>query len=238
MTILERIQILRGTATQNAAFTGLEGELVYLTDTKQVRIHDGVTAGGNAASSDILTRIEETSGDFSSVLAASEVMLCTAANSNEGAGSHTLGSFFVTTHPHDFPASTQLLFGGFDLLDINKNSFQTSTTLAPVDLMTTDRYKMVLVRRTLADTERVLAWSYGSYLAQASRLTYQDFIAAGGDGITTEDNYTYYGSSLNRAGKRSQIDSIYFDDDNIYIRHKALQEPTQADYYFRVQPVH
>ena len=59
MTILERIQILRGTATQNAAFTGLEGELVYLTDTKQVRIHDGVTAGGNAASSDILTRIEE-----------------------------------------------------------------------------------------------------------------------------------------------------------------------------------
>ncbi|WP_294344682.1 hypothetical protein [Prosthecochloris sp.] len=37
---------LRGTASQNAAVTLEAGTIVYLTDTKQIAVHDGSTAGG------------------------------------------------------------------------------------------------------------------------------------------------------------------------------------------------
>lgn len=37
---------LRGTASANAAVTLEEGTFVYLTDTKQIAVHDGSTAGG------------------------------------------------------------------------------------------------------------------------------------------------------------------------------------------------
>jgi hypothetical protein len=40
------VQIRRGTNAENAAFTGQEGELVYTTDTKDLYVHDGTTAGG------------------------------------------------------------------------------------------------------------------------------------------------------------------------------------------------
>ncbi len=40
------VQIRRGTNAENAAFTGQEGELVYTTDTKDLYVHDGSTAGG------------------------------------------------------------------------------------------------------------------------------------------------------------------------------------------------
>jgi len=36
----------RGTAAQNAAFTGTEGEPVFTTNTHELFIHDGATAGG------------------------------------------------------------------------------------------------------------------------------------------------------------------------------------------------
>lgn len=36
----------RGTASNNASFTGAEGEIVYLTDSKRIAGHDGVTVGG------------------------------------------------------------------------------------------------------------------------------------------------------------------------------------------------
>jgi len=41
-----QVQRRRGTAAENAAFTGAEGEYVYLTDTGQIAIHDGSTQGG------------------------------------------------------------------------------------------------------------------------------------------------------------------------------------------------
>ena len=47
-----QVQLRRGTVAQNSAFTGAVGELVYATDTKELFIHDGVTAGGtNVAAS-------------------------------------------------------------------------------------------------------------------------------------------------------------------------------------------
>lgn len=41
-----QVQHRRGTLAENNAFTGAEGEFVYITDTEQVAVHDGVTQGG------------------------------------------------------------------------------------------------------------------------------------------------------------------------------------------------
>lgn len=41
-----QVQIIKGTAAQNEAFTGAEGVLTYDSDNKDIRIHDGTTAGG------------------------------------------------------------------------------------------------------------------------------------------------------------------------------------------------
>jgi len=41
-----QVQLRRGSSAQNSAFTGQAGELIYTTDTKELFIHDGVTAGG------------------------------------------------------------------------------------------------------------------------------------------------------------------------------------------------
>ena len=41
-----QVQLRRGTATQNNAFTGAIGELSFDTTNKQLRVHDGSTAGG------------------------------------------------------------------------------------------------------------------------------------------------------------------------------------------------
>lgn len=45
-----KIQILRGTNAQNNSFTGSIGELTMDTTKKEVRIHDGTTAGGKTVS--------------------------------------------------------------------------------------------------------------------------------------------------------------------------------------------
>ena len=44
------VQIRRGTSTENAAFTGISGELIYTTDDKKLYVHDGTTAGGSLVS--------------------------------------------------------------------------------------------------------------------------------------------------------------------------------------------
>ena len=41
-----QVQLRRGTATQNNAFTGAIGELSFDTTNNQIRVHDGSTAGG------------------------------------------------------------------------------------------------------------------------------------------------------------------------------------------------
>ena len=42
----KELQLRRGTSVENAAFTGKMAEPVYLTDTKEVAVHDGSTPGG------------------------------------------------------------------------------------------------------------------------------------------------------------------------------------------------
>ena len=42
-----QIQLRRGTATQNNAFTGAVGEVTADTTNNKLRLHDGSTAGGH-----------------------------------------------------------------------------------------------------------------------------------------------------------------------------------------------
>ena len=48
MAINRRLQFVRGNTARNDAFTGREGELTVDTTTWTLRVHDGVTPGGNA----------------------------------------------------------------------------------------------------------------------------------------------------------------------------------------------
>jgi hypothetical protein len=41
-----QLQFRRGTSAQNNSYTGLVGEITLDTDTNNIRIHDGSTAGG------------------------------------------------------------------------------------------------------------------------------------------------------------------------------------------------
>ena len=59
------VQLRRGTAAENAAFTGQEGELVYTTDTKDLFVHDGSTAGGTPVGS--LASIADDSVTFAKI---------------------------------------------------------------------------------------------------------------------------------------------------------------------------
>jgi hypothetical protein len=45
----KQVQFRRGTAAENNAFTGAVGEITVDTTNKQLRVHDGSTAGGTAA---------------------------------------------------------------------------------------------------------------------------------------------------------------------------------------------
>ena len=48
-----QVQLRKGTSAQNSAFTGQSGELIYTTDTKELFIHDGVTAGGTSVAASV-----------------------------------------------------------------------------------------------------------------------------------------------------------------------------------------
>src|SRR6056300_333345 len=45
----KQVQFRRGTAAENDAFTGAVGEITVDTTNKQIRVHDGSTAGGTSA---------------------------------------------------------------------------------------------------------------------------------------------------------------------------------------------
>lgn len=42
-----QLQLRKGTSLENDSFVGAEAELTYDTTTKGIRVHDGVTVGGN-----------------------------------------------------------------------------------------------------------------------------------------------------------------------------------------------
>jgi hypothetical protein len=76
------VQIRRGTNAENAAFTGQEGELVYTTDTKDLYVHDGTTAGGTVVGS--LVGIPDDSITFAKI---EEIPANTILGNNTGGSS-------------------------------------------------------------------------------------------------------------------------------------------------------
>ena len=76
------VQVRRGTNAENAAFTGQEGELVYTTDTKDLYVHDGTTAGGTVVGS--LVGIPDDSITFAKI---EEIPANTILGNNTGGSS-------------------------------------------------------------------------------------------------------------------------------------------------------
>ena len=73
----EQLQLRRGTATQVAAFTGAQGEVVVDTTNNRLVVQDGATAGGFAAAklSDIATTTRTAVSDAAyAVLATDELV--------------------------------------------------------------------------------------------------------------------------------------------------------------------
>lgn len=79
------VQLRRGTNAENAAFTGQEGELVYTTDTKDLYVHDGTTAGGQVVGS--LAAIADDSVTFVKI---EEIPANTILGNNTGGSSDIL----------------------------------------------------------------------------------------------------------------------------------------------------
>ena len=59
------VQLRRGTQAQNDVFIGRAGELIYTTDTKDLFVHDGSTAGGTPVGS--LASIADDSVTFAKI---------------------------------------------------------------------------------------------------------------------------------------------------------------------------
>ena len=77
-----QVKLRRGTNAENAAFTGQEGELVYTTDTKDLYVHDGTTAGGAIVGS--LAGIADDSITFAKI---EEIPANTILGNNTGSSS-------------------------------------------------------------------------------------------------------------------------------------------------------
>jgi hypothetical protein len=79
------VQIRRGTNAENTGFIGQEGELVYTTDTKDLYVHDGTTAGGQVVGS--LAAIADDSVTFAKI---EEIPANTLLGNNTGSSSDIL----------------------------------------------------------------------------------------------------------------------------------------------------
>ena len=80
-----QVQIRQGLASENATFIGAEGELVYTTDTKDLFVHDGSTAGGTPVGS--LASIADDSVTFAKI---EEIPANTILGNNTGSSSDIL----------------------------------------------------------------------------------------------------------------------------------------------------
>ncbi len=60
------LQIRRGTTAQNDNFTGLAGEITFDTETKTLRVHDGVKLGGYHVAATPNTSANDNTGDGAS----------------------------------------------------------------------------------------------------------------------------------------------------------------------------
>jgi hypothetical protein len=82
MTTAVQVQYRRGTASQVAAFTGAQGELVVDTSNNRVVVQDGATAGGFAAAklTDVGT-VTAAHGSTIQIAVAEDLITCSGASS-------------------------------------------------------------------------------------------------------------------------------------------------------------
>jgi hypothetical protein len=101
----KQLQLRRGTATATDSFTGAEGEITYVTDTKTVRVHDGtaggtellkadmanVSAGGTTVTID--AKVQLSHADYATVDGDDDLTLATKGwVSNQGSGGGLVGA--------------------------------------------------------------------------------------------------------------------------------------------------
>jgi hypothetical protein len=72
--VSEQLQLRRGTATQTAAFTGAQGEIVIDTTNNRAIVHDGATAGGFAAAklAEVITNTRRAIADAAATIGAGD----------------------------------------------------------------------------------------------------------------------------------------------------------------------
>lgn len=71
----------RGTTAKNNAFVGLVAEITVDTDKKTIRVHDGVTAGGNALATDAdLATVRTTANNAASAASTAQTTANNAAS--------------------------------------------------------------------------------------------------------------------------------------------------------------
>lgn len=102
----DQLQLRRGTTSQNLAFTGAAGELVVDTTKNQLRVHNGITAGGFAAA----TSAQVTDGTFyyneDVGSAANAYILVPKTNTNAPSSYQDGIQFgFVSIHPNTGPST-------------------------------------------------------------------------------------------------------------------------------------
>lgn len=102
----DQLQLRRGNTAQNLAFTGAQGELVVDTTKNQLRVHNGITAGGFAAA----TSSEVNDGTFyyneDAGSAANAYILVAKANTNTPSTYQDGVQFgFVSVHANTGPST-------------------------------------------------------------------------------------------------------------------------------------
>lgn len=121
----------RGTASDNASFTGAVGEFTYITDKKRVSAHDGVTAGGNMLLNANDTR--NNVGKYGTVGGTANAI--TLANSDVPATAYTAGMEIIFKPTADNTTAVTVAVDGISgTKAIEKMVAGVSTALAANDL--------------------------------------------------------------------------------------------------------
>lgn len=157
-----QVQLRRGSALQNSTFVGKAGELIYTTDTKELFIHDGVTAGGTSVSASVaddsitfakieeipaLTILGNNTGSSSDILELSTTQVRTLLNVANGATANDSDANLKNRANH---TGTQLAatISDFDT-EVANNSNVTANT-AKVSYPSADATKVGFISVTQA----------------------------------------------------------------------------------------
>lgn len=115
----DQLQLRRGNSTENASFTGAQGEITGNTETNRLHFHDGVTAGGfpTASTADITNSTIFFDDDTGGGSVADTYVLTPKSNTSTPtlyADGIVLG--YVTTNPNTGPSTVD--FAGLGIVNV------------------------------------------------------------------------------------------------------------------------